>query len=54
VDELGTVFKGASLTAGGGAAEEPDDGGRTATGHLISEARARDIKVIYDHDDPDL
>ena len=39
VDGLETVFKGASLH------DEPDDGGRSATGMLISEIRARDIKI---------
>mmetsp|Transcript_2578 Transcript_2578/g.2680 ORF Transcript_2578/g.2680 Transcript_2578/m.2680 type:complete len:614 (-) Transcript_2578:291-2132(-) len=42
-DELTTVFKKASLNA-----EKPvevDDGGRSATGALISELRARDIKI---------
>jgi ATP-binding cassette subfamily F protein 2 len=42
-DELNTVFKKASLNA-----EKPveaDDGGRSATGALISELRARDIKI---------
>jgi ATP-binding cassette subfamily F protein 2 len=38
-DNLTTVFK--KLTTD----DEPDDGGRIATGQLISEARARDIKI---------
>eukprot|EP00607_Mallomonas_marina_P007355 CAMPEP_0182420332 /NCGR_PEP_ID=MMETSP1167-20130531/5053_1 /TAXON_ID=2988 /ORGANISM="Mallomonas Sp, Strain CCMP3275" /LENGTH=602 /DNA_ID=CAMNT_0024596157 /DNA_START=58 /DNA_END=1862 /DNA_ORIENTATION=- len=41
-DDLTTVFKLASLNDG---KAEPDDGGRSATGILISEARARDVKI---------
>ena len=40
---LETVFTG--LSVNGSEKEEPDDGGRVATGVLISEPRARDIKV---------
>ena len=39
-DDLEAVLKNATI---GGA--EPDDGGRSATGALISEPRARDIKI---------
>ena len=39
--DLATVFKGVSLEQ----AQEHDDGGRVATGTLISEQRARDIKI---------
>jgi ATP-binding cassette, subfamily F, member 2 len=41
MDELETVFRASSL----GGEEVHDDGGRVATGNLISEARARDIKI---------
>ena len=42
-DDLTTVFKSASLAALG--EEEHDEGGRVATGTLISEQRARDVKI---------
>lgn len=40
--QLGTVFGAMGLEEKSG---EPDDGGRVATGALISEQRARDIKI---------
>jgi ATP-binding cassette subfamily F protein 2 len=40
-DDVETVFRGLSVED----AAEHDDGGRTATGNLISEPRARDIKI---------
>lgn len=47
-DDLTTVFKGATLAeqvAGRDGDEEHDEGGRVATGTLISEQRARDVKI---------
>ena len=46
-DGLETVFTGLSVEgkAGGGAPAPVDDEGRVATGLLISEPRARDIKI---------
>ena len=41
-DDLEAVLKNATLADG---TAEPDDGGRSATGALISEPRARDIKI---------
>jgi len=43
VEEVETVFKGMSVNGNGQVPH--DDGGRVATGNLISEARARDIKI---------
>lgn len=50
-DEVETVFRGLSVEGGGkaggggGAPPPPDDEGRVATGLLVSEPRARDIKI---------
>ena len=42
-DDLTTVFNGMSMD--GGDANGLSDGGRVATGLLVSESRARDIKI---------
>ena len=42
MDKLETVFKNVDID---GDSHQPDDEGRVATGMLISELRARDIKI---------
>lgn len=45
VDNLETVFTSAMALGGAEEAVEADGGGRVATGLLVSELRARDIKI---------